>query len=200
MAEHGAPKIYTRTGDTGETSTLGGPRVLKNAAIVEACGTIDELNSAIGLARTEPLPEAADRLLDRVQHELFALGAEVAATGGPSARFQTISERHVEVFEEAIDRYDAVLPPLRQFVLPGGARGAALLHVARNVCRRAERRLVALSAQSDRGCSPLLIAYVNRLSDLLFTVARAVNAQTGVGDVPWQKQRAPEQGAEEGGA
>lgn len=172
-------KIYTRGGDLGETELFGGPRVAKDTPQVEVCGTVDELNSLLGLVRAEPLPEDIDRLLQRLQHELFMMLGELAVSpmvasemsGSTSPRLEP---SHVKAMEDAIDRYEATLPPLGGFVLPAGSRSAAGLHVARTVCRRAERRLVTLSRQDDANVPTTLMAYLNRLSDLLFVLSRAV--------------------------
>jgi cob(I)alamin adenosyltransferase len=166
-------KIYTRTGDSGETGLFGGRRVAKDEPRIEVCGTIDELNCVLGLVRAEQPAEPIDALLERIQHELFEIGAEVA--GAESAA----DTGHVKTLEDAIDRFDAPLEPLEGFILPGGGRTAAGLHLARAVCRRAERRLVTLIRQCEqdhdpnRKISPVATAYLNRLGDLLFVLARA---------------------------
>ena len=179
--------IYTRTGDLGETGLFAGPRVGKDMPRVEAYGAIDELNCVIGLARTEPLGEAIQPTLERVQNELFQMGAELA-TPDPAARgTRWIGREHVRVLEAEIDRFDADNAPLAGFVLPGGTRAAAFLHLARTVCRRAERRLVALVRHSEEPISLPLLAYLNRLGDLLFVLARVANAQAGRPDTPWRK-------------
>jgi len=179
--------IYTRAGDSGETGLFGGRRVTKDGPRIEACGTVDELNSVLGLARAEPLPEDVDRVLGRLQTELFEVGAELA-TPDPHARGnRTIGPRHVRVIEADVDRFEATLAPLKHFILPTGTRAAATLHAARAVCRRAERRLVAAIRQSDEEISPVLVAYLNRLGDLLFVLARSVNAQAGRPEVAWEK-------------
>jgi len=184
--------IYTRGGDSGETELPDGTRVAKNTPRVEVCGALDELNSLLGLVRAESLPEAVDQLLQRLQHELFAMGAELAAArataseaGGDTAG--QLDSSHVAALEEAIDRYQAALRPLAGFILPAGPRSAAGLHVARAVCRRAERRLVTLAGEPDANVPPVLMAYLNRLSDLLFILARTVCARAGGGDVLWCK-------------
>jgi cob(I)alamin adenosyltransferase len=179
--------IYTRTGDGGETGLFGGPRVGKDVPRIEACGTLDELNAVLGLVRAEPLPEAVDRLLQRLQNELFEVGAELATPDPVVHGHRTIGPGHVGAMEADIDRHEQSLPPLKEFVLPSGTRAAAGLHLARAVCRRAERRVVALIRQRDEEISPVLPAYLNRLGDLLFVLARAVNAEAGRPDVPWQK-------------
>lgn len=185
-------KIYTKKGDEGDTGLLGGERVSKDSPRVEACGTVDELNAALGLARAEPLSEDFDRLLERLQHELFRLGAELA-TGGSFARsIGMISPDHVEALEQEIDRHEAALAELRQFILPGGTRAAAALHLARTVCRRAERRLVAAIQSQGEDISPTTLIYLNRLGDLLFVLARSANAEAGQSDVPWRKPSSPD--------
>ncbi len=180
-------KIYTRSGDGGETDLPGGGRVWKNSPRLDACGTIDELNAMLGLVRAEHLPEDIDRLLERLQNELFNAGGELAAVAPAKSPCPIISPRHVEAIEESIDQYEAELPPLKGFILPGGVRSAALLHVARTICRRAERNLVALVQTDKQAVSQSILAYINRLSDLLFVLARLFNAQSGKADVFWKK-------------
>jgi cob(I)alamin adenosyltransferase len=168
--------IYTRTGDGGETDLPDGRRAAKDAVHFEVCGDLDELNSWLGLIRCEPLPDGYDALLEGIQRQLFAMGA--ALTAGAAA----VSRKDVKSLEQMIDRIEAKLPPLDVFILPAGVRAAAALHVARTVCRRAERRLVTLGRSEP--VSPELLAYVNRLGDLLFVLARGVNAWSGQGDMP----------------
>jgi cob(I)alamin adenosyltransferase len=181
-------KIYTRAGDQGQTSLFGGERVLKSAGRVEAYGDVDELNSAIGLARAELGDAEQVAQLGEIQSSLFDLGAELA-TPGPRAReargraLPRVSEADVAQLEAWIDAFDADLAPLTAFVLPGGSRPAALLHLARTVCRRAERRVVAL-AQTESVRATCLI-YLNRLSDYLFTAARVANRRAGVEESRW---------------
>lgn len=182
-------KIYTRTGDLGETGLLAGPRVGKDIARIETYGTVDELNAAIGVVRAEDLPESIDRLLDRVQHELFEVGAELATPDPVSRGLRTIGRPQVAALEAEIDSYEARLAPLSAFILPGGTRAAAALHLARTICRRAERRLVALIREAGLEISLDLLAYLNRLSDLLFVLARAANADAGRPDVPWTRNK-----------
>lgn len=179
-------KIYTRMGDSGQTSLLGGKRVRKDDPGIEAYGTVDELNAVLGLVRAEQLPREIDALLARVQNELFELGAELATPEGSAHSRQRITDRHAADMEEAIDQWEVVLKPLRQFILPGGTPAAAGLHLARTVCRRAERRVVALRDSSP--VSDAVLVYLNRLSDLLFVLARAANHQAGRADVPWEKE------------
>jgi cob(I)alamin adenosyltransferase len=182
-------RIYTRTGDSGETSLVGGTRVRKDNLRIETIGAVDELNAALGVARVELTRcEASaaeiDLVLSQAQHRLFDLGAELATLVAGGNRQCTVQDSHVAELESQIDRYDAELEPLRNFILPGGVGAAAQLHWARCVCRRAERRLVELAAgQPVRG---ELIRYINRLSDLLFVLARAVNRASHVADVVWR--------------
>lgn len=182
-------KIYTRLGDDGRTMLIGGEHVDKDHLRVEAFGALDELNALLGCVRAELTesgdPAGMDPLLARVQHQLFDLGSEIAtpqaAPGGPPQ----LEMEQVAALEAEIDRHEAELAPLRVFILPGGCPAAALLHLARCVCRRSERQLVTLSkVQEQRG--PVL-AYLNRLSDLLFVLARRANQTAGVPDVEWQK-------------
>jgi cob(I)alamin adenosyltransferase len=183
-------KIYTKTGDSGQTGLFGGPRVSKCDLRIEAYGEVDELNAVLGLARTGSLSSEIDALLAHVQHELFAVGAELATPDPNKHNTALIGQLHIAALEQAIDHFEANLQPLTQFILPGGTPGAAALHVARTVCRRAERRVVALAEQPEETISPRLIIYLNRLSDLLFVLARVANASAGVPDVAWVK---PEQ-------
>lgn len=177
-------KIYTKTGDRGETGLFGGPRVRKDHPRVEAYGSVDELNAVLGLVRCENVGDPLDRLLATIQNELFELGAELASPQPDRVGTRRITADQATALESAIDEHEAGLPPLKAFILPGGCRAAALLHVARTVCRRAERRVVTLSEQESLGSD--VIIYLNRLSDLLFVLARAVNQAAGRGDVPWQ--------------
>jgi cob(I)alamin adenosyltransferase len=173
-------KIVTRTGDDGSTGLADGSRVPKDTLRIETIGAVDELNSNIGLLLTENLPENARACLTDVQHDLFDLGGELSIPGHP-----VMSEAHAVRLESLLDDFNAALPPLKDFILPGGSRAASLAHVARTVCRRAERRLVTLSQQEK--VSPCLLQYLNRLSDLLFVLARALNRHAGLGDVLWQQ-------------
>jgi cob(I)alamin adenosyltransferase len=180
-----AVAIYTRAGDAGETRLVDGTRVSKSTPRVEAYGDVDELNSLLGLASASGVDsDLSDRLV-AVQRDLFALGARLAdpngrlADGAPKAALGDADVRRLEVW---IDQLEAELPPLRRFVVPGGTPAAAALHVARAVCRRAERRIVGLGRAA---VEPPLLAYVNRLSDLLFVLARAVNRRAGRADVEW---------------
>lgn len=176
---HRLSKIYTRTGDDGTTGLGDGTRVAKDHVRVEAFGTVDELNSAIGVLLAEDLPADIRATLTAIQHTLFDLGGELCIPG-----HRMISEDRVSGLEQILDRLNADLPPLKEFILPGGTRAAALCHVARTVCRRAERRVYTLSKQ-DTVPGPTL-KYLNRLSDLLFVMARALNRAGGAPDVLWQ--------------
>ncbi|NQU26551.1 MAG: cob(I)yrinic acid a,c-diamide adenosyltransferase [Candidatus Nealsonbacteria bacterium] len=181
-------KIYTRTGDGGETDLPEGARAAKDVILTETLGTLDELGATIGLARAEPLPEDSDALLSGCQNALLAIGAELSGVDPEAMRFDRLGPRHVARMEEAIDRHEAELAPMTEFILPTGSRAAAALHHARAVCRRAERRVVTLAREGESVVSPDLQAYMNRLSDLLFVLARVANAQSGCGDVPWKKR------------
>lgn len=181
-------KIYTKTGDAGETGLFGGPRVRKDDARIEAYGTVDELNAVLGTVRAAGPPAEIEALLERIQNELFDVGAELATPDPVAKGLNTIGQDQAAALEAAIDKFEAGLSPLRQFILPGGSPAAAALHLARTVCRRAERRLVTLGS-SQQGVSPHLVVYLNRLGDLLFVLARSANAAAGVADVPWTKGR-----------
>jgi cob(I)alamin adenosyltransferase len=177
-------KIYTRTGDTGDTSLFDGTRVRKSEPRVEAYGEVDELNACLGLARASGADDDIDAELVRLQRDLFALGAQLADPGEKIAARVTkasLEDRDVARLEELIDRYEAELPTLRRFILAGGSPAGATLHVARAVCRRAERRMVALEPAVDA----VLVRYVNRLSDLLFVLARGVNHRSGAVETEW---------------
>lgn len=180
---HRLSKIYTRTGDAGTTGLADGSRVAKDSPRIAALGELDELNSVIGLLLTEELPEEIRRLLTGIQHDLFDLGGEMAIPGSA-----LLDEKSVVALEAAIDRWNAELEPLKEFILPGGTRAAALAHLARSVCRRAERRLVAVAAAEPVSATGR--KYVNRLSDLFFVLGRTLNRLAGRGDVLWQKDRA----------
>jgi len=176
-------KIYTRTGDHGQTSLFGGTRVPKNDARIEAYGTVDELNSFLGLARATELPADVDRDLHQVQIDLFEIGAHLASPG--TSRFPGVEESRIAELEQSIDAMENELAPLTTFILPGGAQSAAQLHVARTVCRRAERCVVAL--HDDSPATQSAVAYLNRLSDYLFVAARFANLRAGQTDIPWKR-------------
>jgi cob(I)alamin adenosyltransferase len=179
---HRLSKIVTRTGDAGTTGLGDGSRVPKDSARIGAIGSVDELNSVVGVVLAEGLPEAIAACLVAVQHDLFDLGGELSIPG-----YAAITDAHIDRIEAHVERFNADLAPLKEFILPGGSRAAALAHVARTVCRRAERTLIAAAATetiTDRSR-----VYLNRLSDLLFVLARALNRAEGRPDVLWQKQR-----------
>lgn len=174
-------RIVTRTGDDGTTGLADGSRVSKTAPRVEALGTVDELNSHIGLLLAQEVPEAAAHALLRIQHDLFDLGGELSLPGQVM-----IEARHVEALEADVERFNAELPPLKEFVLPGGGKAAAQCHVARTVARRAERTLWHLRAHE--AANPIGVAYLNRLSDLLFVLARLFAREHG-GEILWDRKR-----------
>jgi cob(I)alamin adenosyltransferase len=176
-------RIYTRTGDDGSTGLHGGGRASKGSPRVEAFGEVDEANAAIGLARATALPPPVDAALERAQRALFTVGALLASPPGRAPGVSPVTEDDVSLLERAIDALEAGLTPLRTFVLPGGSEAAARLHVARTVCRRAERAVVRLSEAEP--VDPILVRYLNRLSDLLFVQAREANRAQGRPDVPW---------------
>lgn len=176
--------IYTKTGDTGDTSLFGGGRVGKEDERVEAYGQVDELNSVLGVARAEGLGDL-DGLVGELQNQLFTVGAVLAtpANSKAAAQIPKVRAEWSTAMERAIDGFDAELPPLTQFILPAGTKAAAALHHARTVCRRTERRVVPLLRAGKVGTET--IVYLNRLSDLLFTMARVANHRAGVKDVAW---------------
>ncbi len=186
-------KIYTRTGDDGTTGLFGGPRVPKTHLRISSYGTVDELNSVLGAARADldndrqaagrSGLDILDAELERIQKELFLLGADLATPLESKANVARVSEDQVRALEAGIDRMTEQLAPLTRFILPGGSRVAANLHVARTVCRRAERLVVELAA--EKKVSALAVTYLNRLSDYLFMAARTANAALGVDDVEW---------------
>ena len=178
-------KIYTKTGDTGETSLFGKARVSKADARVDAYGEVDELNACLGAARAARLDADLTGLLEQIQCELFAVGARLADPSGKIAAHVekvAVTEAEVTQLELMIDRLEEQLPPLRRFILPGGSNAGALLHLARTVCRRAERRVVSLGPSA---VDPIIIVYLNRLSDLLFVMARVANQRAGTSEVEW---------------
>ena len=177
---HRLTKITTRTGDSGETGLGDGSRVPKDSDRIAAIGEVDELNSAIGVLLAEPLPDAVAQALTGVQHDLFDLGGELSIPG-----HSALHSKQVERLETLTEAFNGALPPLKEFVLPGGSRPAALAHLARTICRRAERSLVALArSETVTGAAR---TYLNRLSDLLFVLGRVLNRHAGVEDVLWQQ-------------
>jgi cob(I)alamin adenosyltransferase len=181
---HRLSKITTRTGDAGDTGLGDGARVPKDSARIHALGDIDELNSALGLVLAEEVPEAVRTVLLEAQHDLFDLGGEVSIPG-----HKLLREEQVERLEQALEAWNTDLPALKEFILPGGSRAAAAAHLARTVCRRAERSLVALGRADKAGVSPEARRYLNRLSDLLFVAGRVLNRHAGRGDVQWRHER-----------
>ena len=182
-------KIYTKTGDGGETGLFGGPRVKKSDARVDAYGEVDELNAAVGAVRALVEDPEIDRELARIQEELFCVGAELATPHGTKARsaIPAVEASWAARLEQAIDAWDAELPALTRFVLPGGTRTAAALHLARTVCRRAERRAVALADGAE--VDPAVLVYLNRLSDFLFVAARIANHRARREEPLWEPRR-----------
>ena len=180
-------KIYTKTGDEGDTGLFGGGRVPKDHPRVEAYGEVDELNSAIGVARAAVPVALFDELLEGIQRDLFSIGGQLASPDPEKVKKALekagLSDERVAVMERAMDDADRELPPLTAFVLPAGSAKAAALHLARTVCRRAERSVVRLSRDST--VPPLFVVYLNRLSDLLFTLARLANHREGVEETKW---------------
>ena len=178
-------KIYTKTGDSGETSLFDKTRVSKANPRVDAYGEVDELNACLGAARAAGVDDEIAGLIEWLQKDLFAVGARLADPSSriaPRVEKAAIGDAAVQRLEQAIDRLEETLPPLRRFILPGGSSSGALLHLARTVCRRAERRVIALGANA---VDPVLVIYLNRLSDLLFVMARAVNHRAGVLETEW---------------
>ncbi len=180
-------KIYTKTGDTGETGLYGGTRVAKDAMRVEACGTVDELNACIGFARSQIQDSEVSTILHRIQNELFDIGADLATleVHSQAARLRIPSSLALEL-EKEIDQFHDQLPPLKNFILPGGAAGGAATHLARTVARRSERCVVCLAKEEP--VNPEVLIYLNRLSDLLFVLARVVNHRSGESEPLWAPQ------------
>lgn len=181
---HRLSKIYTRTGDAGTTGLADGSRVDKDSLRIAAHGELDELNSHLGWLLAQEIPAEMRTGLAEIQHLLFDLGGDLCIPGRHS-----LAQSHIDWLETWLDRFNDTLPPLKEFVLPGGNRSAAACHIARTVCRRAERTLVALAKAET--VDPVAVAFVNRLSDLLFVLARALARQNGGQEVLWQPQRPP---------
>ena len=180
---HRLSKIATRTGDDGSTGLGDGSRVGKDSLRIQALGDVDELNSQLGLLLCEPLPAALREELVSIQHDLFDLGGELCIPG-----YVVLGDAHLARVDALLEKYNATLPPLKEFILPGGARTAALAHVCRTVCRRAERSVVMLE-KAEAGVNAPARQYLNRLSDLCFVLARVLNREAGGRDVLWQKGR-----------
>lgn len=183
--------IYTRSGDAGDTGLFGGGRVGKDDERVDAYGEVDELNAAIGLARAAGLDKELDALAQSIQDQLFTVGSVLATPRGSKAEhvIPQVEPRWVAEMESAIDAFDREIPPLTKFILPGGDAAAAALHLARTVCRRAERRVVPLGRRGV--VDGRVVIYLNRLSDLLFTMARVSNHRAGIMDVVWNPPKPP---------
>lgn len=181
-------KIYTKTGDKGETSLYGGKRVSKAAIRIEAYGTVDELNSVIGICRAMNPPPRVDEAFVKIQHQLFTLGADLASplSNRKNKDVPRISEADSRFLEELIDKLDSEIKPLRSFILPGGSLLSAQIHFARTVCRRAERLVVQISKKEKTGTQPII--YLNRLSDFLFVLARWVNHLQNENEITWTKK------------
>ena len=186
-------KIYTRTGDAGSTGLFGGPRVSKDDHRIEAYGTVDELNAVLGTVRSLGPGEKVDAQICQIQHELFSLGAELATTDPDAHQTRLIGDGHVARLESWIDEHEQSLTPLKNFILPAGAAAATQLHVARAVCRRAERRVVTLGRISEEVSSQSVV-YLNRLSDLLFVMTRVIQKESGVEDVAWVRPQLEQEG------
>jgi cob(I)alamin adenosyltransferase len=177
-------KIYTKQGDGGGTGLFGGQRVSKDDDRIEACGTVDELCAALGVVCAVMVDAEMTELLQDIQRDLFVMGAQLATPAPAVSPSGELGLENVQRLEQVIDRYEARLSPLKNFILPGGGQAAAQLHAARVVCRRAERRLVTLARHTPLGDQ--LIPYLNRLSDLLFVLARSANADAGIDDLAWR--------------
>lgn len=178
-------RIYTRTGDAGETGLIGGERVRKDAHVIHVVGELDELNACLGVALAHGLPTKVAQVLNEVQSRLFDIGAEIAAPIGHRFHQEADLQGTVEVFEQQMDTLESSLQPLKNFILPGGGVSSAHLHHARTVARRAERAMVALS--QDQEVRGIIVRYLNRLSDYLFMAARYANHDQGIDDVPWNR-------------
>lgn len=176
-------KIYTRTGDNGTTGLGDGSRINKDSLRVDAMGDVDELNSVIGIMMTEGVPEILQATLTEIQHDLFNVGGEICIPG-----YVILPQSRVEDLEEAIDVLNDTLEPLKEFILPGGTKSAAYCHLARTVCRRAERKLIELNRAEK--VTDVSLQYLNRLSDLLFVMCRTINKHANVNDVLWQNKHA----------
>lgn len=178
-------KIYTKTGDDGSTGLLGATRVRKDDLRIEAYGTVDELNAVLGIARSQPVEPEADALLGSIQDELFAVGSALADPRPGGKYHDAVGPELAARLEGEIDRMEADLPALTRFILPGGSPASAQVHLARTVCRRAERLVVRLAHRPGEHVPGAILVYLNRLSDLLFVAARHINHKAGVADVPW---------------
>jgi cob(I)alamin adenosyltransferase len=178
-------KIYTKTGDDGTTGVLGPKRIRKDDPRIDAYGTVDELNAVIGVARAAAPWAALDAVLAKIQEDLFVLGSALADPLMNGPFYHAVTPKHIAWLEGQIDELQDTLPKLTKFILPGGTPAAAQIHLARTVCRRAERSVVHLTSQQYQTVSDTVPVYLNRLSDALFVIARALNQAAGVADVPW---------------
>jgi len=176
-------KIYTKKGDGGQTSLFGGQKVSKGSARIDAYGSVDELNSVVGMAISFGLSTKGRKYLEEVQHQLFILGADLATPANEKARIERIGAPEIRYLEEAIDDLEEDLPPLKNFILPGGSHTGATLHLARTTCRRAER--ITVACRQEEQISGHCVTYLNRLSDFLFVLARYENQQSGQKETPW---------------
>ncbi len=178
-------KIYTKTGDSGTTSLFGGKRVSKSELRIEAYGTVDELNAHIGLVRDQPVNAATKDVLIEIQDRLFTIGSILATEpGNTRVKTPTLAEADIQFLEKQIDNMEATLPPMKSFVLPGGHPSVSFCHIARTVCRRAERLVIALNQQES--VDQLAIKYLNRLSDYLFVLSRYIGSELGAEETPWK--------------
>jgi cob(I)alamin adenosyltransferase len=182
-------KIYTKTGDDGTTGLFGGPRVPKDHPRIAAYGTVDELNAVIGIVRSFSSEADWEPILKTVQDSLFAIGAELATPVPEEFQLKWQGTAYIELLEKAIDEMEARLPPLKNFILPAGSQTATFIHLARTVCRRAEREIVTLGSDPSVSDVSMIVVYLNRLSDYLFVTAREANRILGKTDVPWQSPR-----------
>jgi cob(I)alamin adenosyltransferase len=181
-------KIYTKTGDRGEPALFGGKRLSKGHPRIEAYGTVDELNAVLGVVRAAKPVAEIDAVIEQIQQHLFVIGAELASPQGLVQGMSPTGEDEVQQLEQAIDHFEQQLPELQQFILPGGAPVAAYLHLARCICRRAERCIVELADEQQPAVPQAVLVYLNRLGDLLFVLAREANRRAGSEDVPWSRK------------
>ncbi len=182
-------KIYTKTGDSGETGLLGGIRVPKDHVCVDVCGTLDELNSILGLVRSESIEVSVDQPLATIQSHLFDLGSRVAASLSETSHVAGFAAERSSWIESLIDQFEQSLPAMTAFILPGGCRASSYLHLARSVCRRAERRMVSLMQLDLKRSLETEMIYLNRLSDALFVMARLVNLHANAEEVKWLPEK-----------
>ncbi len=180
-------KIYTKKGDQGTTSLYGGSKTSKNSIRIHAYGTVDELNSTLGMALSHPVSDRGKQILEELQNQLFVLGADLATPKAKKVKIDRINTSDIDQLEEWIDELQETLPPLTAFILPGGAAAGSALHLSRTVCRRAERFTVALKQEESISNEPVI--YLNRLSDLLFVLARFENMKAGITETTWSSRK-----------